>query len=75
MICPHCERLRQQYLLEAEREARAILAQRSSWLGMSLTLDDLKYESLQDLVGQSRRKQAQLSHELQEHELAHHAAA
>jgi len=75
MICPHCERLKQQYLLEAEREASAILAQRSGWLGMHLKLDELNYETLQSLVGQCRRKQAELSHELQEHELIHHTAA
>jgi hypothetical protein len=74
MDCPHCERLRRQYSSEAEREARAILAQRSSWLGLKLA-GDLNYDTLQTLVYECRKKQAQLTHLLHEHELIRHSAA
>jgi hypothetical protein len=75
MDCPHCERLKRLYSSEAEREARAILAQRSSWLGMTLTLEGLDYDGLQSVVNECRKKEAQISSEIREHELAHCAVA
>ncbi len=75
MTCPHCEKLRLQYASASEREARAILAQRSSWLGIKLTTDGLSYDTLQVVVDECRKKEAELSHLLQEHELVDHVAA
>ena len=75
MDCPHCERLRQQFSSEAEKEAKAILAQRSSWLGFKLPGNDLKFDTLQTMITESRRKQAQLSDLLRGHECARHTAA
>jgi hypothetical protein len=75
MDCPHCERLRQQFSSEAEKEAKATLAQRSSWLGFKLPGNDVKFDTLQTLIAESRRKQAHLSELLREHESVHHTAA
>ena len=75
MLCPHCEKLRREFSSEAEREARAILAQRSSWLGPKLTGIEVKYDTLQAMADESRKKQAHIYELLHEHEECNHAAA
>jgi len=75
MDCPHCERLRREFSCEAEREARAILAQRSSWLRPRTTGTEGKYDTLQAIVDDSRKKQAHLYDLLQDLEGDHHFTA
>jgi hypothetical protein len=73
--CPHCEQLRRERASEAEREARAILAQRLNWLSPKPNAPETKYDSLQAQAEDSRKKQAHICDLLHEHELEHHTAA
>ena len=75
MDCPHCKNLRQELSSAAEREARAILGQRSSWMFQKPAATEVKYETLQAQADESRRTQAHIHDLLEEHELAHHTAA
>lgn len=60
--------------MAAEREARAILDQRSSWI-QKPSATEVKYDTLQVQADEFRRKQAQIHGLLEEHELEHHTAA
>ena len=74
MECKLCAELRDQYLLEAQKEAEATLRQRLASVQGTYAKDQADYNRLQQQVRECRMRQARLTSMLEKHIMGGHPA-
>ena len=74
MECPVCVALNREHSRECEVEATAILKERSGWVGTYRPAFPGSYESINDAVLTSRKRQMRITLRLNQHKAAAHSA-
>ena len=74
MLCPTCETLQRDHSRECELEAKTILQQHKPLFNDGSAIDDAIRQDPIDVIIESRKRQLELTTEMNEHRARAHAA-